>query len=108
MISGRGSVGKEKYSLHFRGRAIAAEKYPLLFPDHDAGRIVKETGVDWSDKKLYWFQAVHTHTCAKIKKYLSTEKFVIDALCICHCFFVRYAPRFHGFDDRTHRFSKFT
>ena len=23
------------------GRAIAAKKYPSLFPDHDAGRIVK-------------------------------------------------------------------
>lgn len=31
------------------GRAIAAEHYPELFPDHDAGRIVKEMGVDWSD-----------------------------------------------------------
>lgn len=38
------------------GRAIAAKKYPKLFPDHDAGRIVKEMGVDWSDKKLYQFQ----------------------------------------------------
>ena len=38
------------------GRAIAAKKYPSLFPDHDAGRIVKEMGVDWSDKKLYRFQ----------------------------------------------------
>ena len=37
------------------GRAIAAEHYPKLFPDHDAGRIVKEMGVDWSDKKLYRF-----------------------------------------------------
>lgn len=35
------------------GRKIAAETYPDLFPDRDAGRIVKEMGVDLSDKKLY-------------------------------------------------------
>lgn len=38
------------------GRMIAEEKYPELFPDRDAGRIVKEMGVDLSDKKLYKLQ----------------------------------------------------
>lgn len=38
------------------GRKIAAEKYPNLFPDKDAGRIVAELGVDLSDKKLYKLQ----------------------------------------------------
>lgn len=38
------------------GRMIAAEKYPDLFPDRDAGRIVRELGVDFSDKKLYRLQ----------------------------------------------------
>lgn len=38
------------------GRKIAAEKYPNLFPDKDAGRIVEELGVDFSDKKLYKLQ----------------------------------------------------
>lgn len=38
------------------GRMIAAENYPHLFPDQDAGRIVKELGVDLSDKTLYRFQ----------------------------------------------------
>ncbi len=38
------------------GRKIAAEKYPNLFPDNDAGRIVKELGVDFSDKILYRLQ----------------------------------------------------
>ena len=38
------------------GRAIAAEHYPELFPDYDAGRIVREMGVDWSDKKMYRLQ----------------------------------------------------
>lgn len=38
------------------GRKIAAETYPGLFPDRDAGRIVKELGVDLSDKKLYKLQ----------------------------------------------------
>lgn len=38
------------------GRMIAAEAYPDLFPDRDAGRIVKELGVDLSDKLLYRFQ----------------------------------------------------
>lgn len=38
------------------GRKIAAEHYPELFPDLDAGRIVKEMGVDWSGKKLYRLQ----------------------------------------------------
>lgn len=38
------------------GRKIAAETYPDLFPDRDAGRIVKEMGVDLSDKKLYKLQ----------------------------------------------------
>ncbi len=33
------------------GRAIAAEHYPELFPDHDAGRIAKEMGVFF----LQWF-----------------------------------------------------
>ena len=49
------------------GRAIAAEKYPSLFPDHDAGRIVKEMGVDWSDKKLYRFQ--YMWMCCLIRQY---------------------------------------
>lgn len=35
------------------GRMIAAKKYPHLFPDNDAERIVRELGVDFSDKKLY-------------------------------------------------------
>lgn len=38
------------------GRMIAAENYPQLFPDIDAERIVKELGVDFSDKKLYKLQ----------------------------------------------------
>lgn len=38
------------------GRMIAAKKYPNLFPDRDAGRIVREIGVDLSDKILYRFQ----------------------------------------------------
>lgn len=38
------------------GRKIAAENYPNLFPDRDAGRIVKELGVDLSGKPLYRFQ----------------------------------------------------
>lgn len=38
------------------GRMIAAEAYPELFPDRDAGRIVRELGVDLSDKTLYKFQ----------------------------------------------------
>lgn len=49
------------------GRAIAAKKYPSLFPDHDAGRIVKEMGVDWSDKKLYQFQ--YMWMCCLIRQY---------------------------------------
>ena len=49
------------------GRAIAAKKYPSLFPDHDAGRIVKEMGVDWSDKKLYRFQ--YMWMCCLIRQY---------------------------------------
>lgn len=38
------------------GRKIAAEKYPDLFPDKDAGRIVKELGIDFSGKILYKLQ----------------------------------------------------
>lgn len=38
------------------GRMIAAEKYPGLFPDRDAGRIVGELGVDFSGKLLYKLQ----------------------------------------------------
>lgn len=38
------------------GRKIAAETYPDLFPDRDAGRIVREMGVDFSHKKLYRLQ----------------------------------------------------
>ena len=38
------------------GRMIAARKYPDLFPDRDAERIVKELGVDWSKKLLLRFQ----------------------------------------------------
>lgn len=38
------------------GRKIAAERYPNLFPDRDAGRIVEELGVDLSDRLLYRFQ----------------------------------------------------
>lgn len=49
------------------GRAIAAKKHPSLFPDHDAGRIVKEMGVDWSNKKLYRFQ--YMWMCCLIRQY---------------------------------------
>lgn len=38
------------------GRMIAAERYPELFPDRDAGRIIRELGVDLSGKKLYKLQ----------------------------------------------------
>lgn len=38
------------------GRMIAAKKYPDLFPDKDAERIVRELGVDLSGKLLYKFQ----------------------------------------------------
>ena len=38
------------------GRMIAAERYPELFPDRDAARIVRELGVDFSDKVLYRMQ----------------------------------------------------
>lgn len=38
------------------GRKIAAETYPHIFPDHDAGRICREMGVDWSDKGMYKLQ----------------------------------------------------
>ncbi len=38
------------------GRMIAAERYPELFPDRDAARIVRELGVDFSDKVLYRLQ----------------------------------------------------
>lgn len=38
------------------GRMIAARKYPDLFPDRDAERIVRELGEDISGKSLYRFQ----------------------------------------------------
>lgn len=38
------------------GRMIAAERYPELFPDRDAGRIVRELGIDLSGKMLYKLQ----------------------------------------------------
>ena len=38
------------------GRKIAAQVYPDVFPDHDAGRICRELGVDWSDKWMYKLQ----------------------------------------------------
>lgn len=38
------------------GRMIAAERYPHLFPDRDAGRIVRELGVDFSGKQIYRLQ----------------------------------------------------
>jgi O-methyltransferase involved in polyketide biosynthesis len=34
------------------GRMVAAEKYPDLFPDRDAGRIVRELGMDFSGEKI--------------------------------------------------------
>ena len=34
------------------GRMIAAEKYPDLFPDRDAGRIVRELNMDFSGEKI--------------------------------------------------------
>lgn len=40
------------------GRMIAAEKYPRLFPDRDAERIVRELGVDFSRKKIYRLQYI--------------------------------------------------
>lgn len=38
------------------GRKIGAEVYPHIFPDHDAGRICRELGVDLSDKAMYRLQ----------------------------------------------------
>lgn len=38
------------------GRMIAAERCPHLFPDRDAGRIVRALGVDFSHKALYRLQ----------------------------------------------------
>lgn len=38
------------------GRKIAAEVYPHIFPDHDAGRICRELGVDLSDRLMYKLQ----------------------------------------------------
>lgn len=38
------------------GRMIATRKYPDLFPDKDAERIIKELGVDWSKKLLFRLQ----------------------------------------------------
>lgn len=38
------------------GRMIAARRYPDLFPDKDAERIVKELGVDLSGSFLYRLQ----------------------------------------------------
>lgn len=38
------------------GRMIAARKYPDLFPDRDAERIVRELGEDISGKALYRLQ----------------------------------------------------
>ena len=35
------------------GRMLAAKKYPYLFPDHCAGRILRELNVDLSKRKLY-------------------------------------------------------
>ncbi len=40
------------------GRMIAAQKYPHLFPDNDAERIIKDLGVDFSGKFLYKLQYV--------------------------------------------------
>lgn len=40
------------------GRMLAEKRYPHLFPDRDAGRIVHELGVDLSDKFLYQLQYV--------------------------------------------------
>jgi O-methyltransferase involved in polyketide biosynthesis len=34
------------------GRMVAAEKYPDLVPDKDAGRIVRELGMDFSGEKI--------------------------------------------------------
>jgi O-methyltransferase involved in polyketide biosynthesis len=34
------------------GRMVAAEQYPDLFPDRDAGRIVRELGMDFSGEKI--------------------------------------------------------
>lgn len=38
------------------GRMLAEKHYPDLFPDRDARRILKEIGVDWSDKILFRLQ----------------------------------------------------
>ena len=38
------------------GRKISAEKYPKLFPDMDAARIVKELGLNIPCKRIYLFQ----------------------------------------------------
>lgn len=38
------------------GRMLATEKYPELFPDYDAKRIIKEIGCDLSHSSLYKFE----------------------------------------------------
>lgn len=42
--------------MPLRGRAIAARKCPDLFPDRDAGRIIRELGEDASERGLYRLQ----------------------------------------------------
>lgn len=45
------------------GRMLATQKFPNLFPDYDAERIVKELHVDFGDRILYKMQYVYLN-CA--------------------------------------------
>lgn len=51
----RGTV-QHTLCIPLAGRMIAAQKYPELFPDKDAERIVRELGIDLSGNALYRLQ----------------------------------------------------
>lgn len=53
--TGKDAVQQTMY-IPLWGRKISAEKYPKLFPDRDAARIVKELGLNNPCKKIYRFQ----------------------------------------------------
>ncbi|EMS69786.1 class I SAM-dependent methyltransferase [Ruminiclostridium cellobioparum] len=47
------------------GRMLAAHRYPVLFPDRDAERIIRALGIDFSDKKIYKMEYTWLNTIVR-------------------------------------------
>ena len=64
------------------GRMIAARKYPGLFPDRDAERIVRELGEDISGRAMYRLQYMWINCESAVRFILLLTGFISGVILI--------------------------